>query len=41
MATATRLEEGARTIGLTAALSSLVAALPKEPLIPMLGKNQA
>ena len=40
MAMAERLEDGARKIGLTAALSSLVAALPKEPLIPMLGKNQ-
>jgi hypothetical protein len=36
-----RVEEGARKVGLTEALSAMVAMLPDKPLIPMLGKPKA
>jgi hypothetical protein len=35
------LEDEARSRGLTKALASMAAALPREPLVPMLGKDQA
>jgi hypothetical protein len=40
-AVAAHVERGARSIGLTAALSAMVAALPREPLVPMLAKERA